>query len=363
MGTDVVYVQPAALSDLAAPTAERTEEARFFQASSLAPATIVSYRRHVAQWVDYCRARGLVPMPADPVHVANWLSERATSGARGGRRHGSGSGQALGTLQLAFTALLVAHKDMGCAFQDPGGIVRRTLRGIQRVGGADQEQVKALRGDIIVSVIERLDLADPMACRDAALLSLGYMFARRRSELVALDWKRRGAGDGHIDIDAHQATVVLARHKTAMKERALTIIVPRDQNRAAFAAVERWIKVAQIAPETPVLRRVRKNGSIGTCPLASGSVPGIIKRRIFEHLVADGVPADVATEESEMYSGHSLRHGFATTSAENGADLAAIAKVTKHRGVKELRRYIEQADALKMTAHTIPGVGLKGRSG
>lgn len=339
---------------------ERTEEARAFQSEALARSTKRNYGIYIEAWHAYCAGEGIAPYPVRAVALANWLASRAESGPRAGRRHGSGEGQALGTLKLAYTAVRVANRAQGHRFDDDGGVVRATLNGIRRVAGSDQGQVKALRGRLIVAIIERLDPADPLACRDAALLATGYIFARRRSELVALDWRRRGDGDGHVEIDAMQARAILAKHKTAMKEGSITITVPRATNRLALAAIERWVSIAGIAPGSPLLRRVRKQGQVGTGRLTAAAVAYIIKRRIYEHLRADGVPHELAVEESELYSGHSLRHGFATTAAEAGADMRAIRNITKHRGDRELNRYIAQADAMLVTAHNSPGVGIGG---
>lgn len=45
---------------------------------------------------------------------------------------------------------------------------------------------------------------------------------------------------------------------------------------------------------------------------------------------------------------------------EAGADMRAIRNITKHRGDRELNRYIAQADATLVTAHNSPGVGIGG---
>lgn len=354
MTTDLIKASTA----LDAP-AERSEEAKSFQRESLAPATRRNYANHMRAWEAYCIERGLEPYPADPVHLANYLAARAASGRRAGLRHGTGTGQAFGTVKLAYTAIRVAHRMKGLRFEDTGDLVRATLRGVRRLNGSDENQVKALRGQMIVAMIAHLDLTDPTSCRDAALLSAGYIFARRRSEIAALDWARPGPGDGYVSTDALQAVAHITKHKTAGREGTLTIPVPRAANRTAVEAIEAWVRLARVAPGTPLLRRVRKNGKVEDDRLTGAGVAFIIKSRVFHHLRSEGVPEDLARHEANLYSGHSLRHGFATTAAEAGADLNSIGKVTRHRGVTELRRYVEQADAMRVTAHNLPGVGIK----
>lgn len=344
------------------PAAELADDTRDYLDQSLARSTRRNYAIHIRAWERHCAEDGVAPYPADAARLANWLASRARHGRRSGRRHGTGSGQALGTVKLAYVALRVAHKLKGIAIADPNGLIEQTLRGIRRVNGSDQEQVAALRGATVVAVIERLGTGGPLEARDAALLSLGYIFARRRSELAGVDLVHIGpTGSGALVIGADQVVLSVRHHKTEIKEGALSITVPRRPNKLAIAAIERWIRLAGIAPGSPLLRRVRKNGRVGEGRLTPAAVAYIIKRRIYEHLLADGVPEDLARAEADRYSGHSLRHGFATTAAEQGADVVAIAKVTRHRGLKELRRYVEQADPLRVNAHNQPGVGIDRR--
>ena len=51
--------------------------------------------------------------------------------------------------------------------------------------------------DRAIDVLQMLSTcgASPIGRRDAALLAIGYIFALRRSELVALDLDRQGDGD------------------------------------------------------------------------------------------------------------------------------------------------------------------------
>lgn len=50
--------------------------------------------------------------------------------------------------------------------------------------------------------------------------------------------------------------------------------------------------------------------------------------------------AEQAGLDPSNYSGHSLRTGFATTEAANGATERAIANQTGHKSMEVLRRYV-----------------------
>ena len=50
------------------------------------------------------------------------------------------------------------------------------------------------------------------------------------------------------------------------------------------------------------------------------------------------------------YSGHSLRSGFATSTAESGAEERDIMSITGHKSHQMVRRYIHQSNLFKNSA-------------
>ena len=59
---------------------------------------------------------------------------------------------------------------------------------------------------------------------------------------------------------------------------------------------------------------------------------------------------NLAGIDSKNYSGHSLRSGFATVTAEAGADERSIMAMTGHKSTQMLRRYIKEANIFKNNA-------------
>ena len=47
------------------------------------------------------------------------------------------------------------------------------------------------------------------------------------------------------------------------------------------------------------------------------------------------------------FAGHSLRSGFVTSAAENGANLFKIMDVSRHKSVQTIREYVRHAEAFK----------------
>ena len=74
-------------------------------------------------------------------------------------------------------------------------------------------------------------------------------------------------------------------------------------------------------------------------PISDKNVALIIKK----HALNAGL-------DDKKYSGHSLRSGFATTTAELGANERNIMAMTGHKSVDMVRRYIKEADLFKNNA-------------
>ena len=60
--------------------------------------------------------------------------------------------------------------------------------------------------------------------------------------------------------------------------------------------------------------------------------------------------SEAAGLDAAAYAGHSLRSGFATTAAKNGASEAAIMRQTGHRSVAVVRGYIRSGGLFVDTA-------------
>jgi len=330
-----------------AQPAKLTDSAKRFAKASKADNTRRNYAAQIKLWVAYCEAHGLdANPPADPAHVANWLAERADAG------------QSASTLRTAVAAVKSGHVAKGLPFDSGHPAIRMVLAGISRQAGSHQRQVEPVRGPDVLNIIEACEHT-PKGKRDAALFALGYVFALRRSELVALDFGKIGDGNGFVKITATAIELTLTRSKTA-GGRPEVVTVPRDRNAGAVQAIEGWLHEAAIKPGEPLLRRVGKGGKIGG-RLNAQSVALIIKARVADYYERKGVPPATAATEAAKFSGHSLRMGFCTTAAESGADLRSIASVTRHRTLEMPRRYAQRADQLRTSPHNLEGVGLDRR--
>ena len=333
-------------------TPELSERAKAYALASLRPNSRRAYAGQLAQWMKW---KGLTDFaPVDSIDVANYLAERAAAG------------QSVSTLRTIVAAVGAGCAAKGWPFNSTAPEIVKVLRGVSNSTKRLPKQAEPLQGGMILDVIEKIGQGERslIDLRDAALLSVGYIFALRRSELTALDFNAQGDGDdagtGVLRLTPKTIEVVFAISKTSNGQPEI-VAVPRDENIAAAKAIEAWIEAADIQPGEALFRSITKGGKLGG-RLSDQSVALVVKARMAKHIIADGPDAltrHAATIDANRYSGHSLRVGFAVTAAENGADIRSIATVTRHRSMIMPARYAQKADQLKTSPHRLKGVGLK----
>jgi integrase len=280
---------------------------RDFVSSSIAASTKRAYASDLTSYAASGRT-----IPSAPSDVAEYLAEKAGI-------------YAVATLQRHLAAISKAHRSIGS--DDPVGseLVKSTMRGIRRTFGVAQRQAKALLRDDLFAVLNQLG-ERPKDVRDRALLLLGFATAMRRSELVALDV----AG---VEFVSKGMFVTIRRSKTDQEAQGRTIAVPFGRTRyCPVAALKDWLELADCR-DGPIFVSIDKHGHIGGGRISGEAVSHVVKSR----LAAAGY-------DPSLFSGHSLRAGFATSAAQAGASAYKIRQVTGHRSEASLARYIRVAD-------------------
>jgi integrase len=218
-------------------------------------------------------------------------------------------------------------------------MVRSVLTGIRRtVGTAPKQVAPATIGDIRKMTARMGETA--IEIRDRAILLLGFAGAFRRSELVSLDL-------GDLQEHADGILVTLRRSKTDQASQGDTKAIPFGSDAATcpVRTLQAWIAASGIT-DGPVFRPVDRHGNVAASRLSGKAVALVVKRA-----------AERAGLEPEAYAGHSLRAGFVTTAAANGATERAISRQTGHApGSAVLRSYIRHASAF--TDNAASNVGL-----
>ena len=283
--------------------------------ASKAERTWAAYGSDWRIWEAWAAANGAIALPADPERVAEFLSDMTAT-----RR--------LSTVRRYLASISVSHTLKGERFERKHPAIKTILRGAargaplpRRVRPLLSKQVRALLNDMGDSAVDR---------RDAALLAIGVASGCRRSELAGLDWAKRGAGAGVIELTAEGATITLFVSKTSQGADEVECIY--IQPGLALKALKRWIEDGGIAEATPVFRAISKGGRLGTGRLTDGSIARIVKARC----AAAGL-------EAKEFSGHSLRSGMVTSAAENGVAEWRIRLTSRHKS-DVLRQYIRPVE-------------------
>ena len=180
-------------------------------------------------------------------------------------------------------------------------------------------------------------------CRDAAMLTLGWGAALRRSELVSLDWEQLGNGTGFVRIDERGILITLARSK-ASQDKAETVVIPRADLPEACEALETWAARVPLQPGEPIFRGVNNRDQIASERLTAHSVSRIVKRAMGDLAKSRGKSKAEAKELVRRFSGHSLRAGYATSAAAADVPALRIQQHTRHKSADMVSKYVRESD-------------------
>ena len=317
-----------------------TERERFYLAASRADRTRQSYGRAWVQFQAWCEARQLEALPASPDTVAAWIVDLADGkGTEGGKQ------LSRSTVNQYLSAVVLAHHTAGYPLDRKHPRIAAMWQGISRTKakGHTKRKAKALMADELRALVDGLDQAKTLDARDAALLTLGWAAALRRSELIGLDWSKQGDGVGFVSVEDRGLVVTLATSKGSQTE-AVTIVVPCEDMRTACDAVERWAAAAGLQPGQPVFRPIDKGGTIAAGRLTDRSVSRIVKARIHKLAVDQGKTDDEAEAIAEAFSGHSMRAGYATTAGAHDEPAYRIQQRMRHKSADTTTGYIRAGE-------------------
>ena len=289
-------------------------QARDYARAAKAPSTLRAYASDWRHFVAWCAAHNLEALPASPETVALYLTSLA-------RTHRPG------TLTRRLTSITKAHQARGLVSAAAVSelAVGETLKGIRRTLGTAQKGKASLLTADLLQVLAHLS-PDLAGIRDRALLLVGYAGALRRSELAALElsdvaWVEEGA------------VLTLRRSKTDQEGQGRGVAIPRGAHvqSCPVRALQAWIEAAGLR-EGALFRPVDRHGRLRAGHLHGDAVGEIVKRALGR-----------AGFAVERFGGHSLRAGFATQAAKNGATAFDIMRQTGHRSVQTVSRYVRDA--------------------
>lgn len=292
---------------------------------SRAPATIRAYKSDLRRFQGWCASRGQNSRPASPAVVALYLTDMARRGRR------------IATIERACAAIAYAHELAGFPSPRSSPLVQKAIAGLRRRLGVAPVQKRALEVEPLIEVIRAMP-KDLVGLRDRAILLVGFGGAFRRSELVSLLVEDlRYTPDG--------VAVTLRRSKTDQEghSRVVPICKGRQDETCPVQALRAWLAASGVRSGA-VFRSISRWEKVSAKALSAQTVARIVKRAVKR-----------VGLDARQFAGHSLRAGFVTSAALTGARELAIQRVTGHRSLEVLSRYVRAAEAFE--AH--PGAQLK----
>ena len=292
--------------------------------NSKAHNTIRAYKSDFRDFGAFCIKNGFKSIPADPKIVSLYVTYLSVKGSK------------MSTLRRRLVSIGMLHKLKGHYLDTKHPIIIENLMGIKRRKGSYQKGKKPILINQLKAIIKLIDnekTEEIKKVRDKTLILIGFSGGFRRVELVSID---------HEDLEfvPEGVKIIIKKSKTDQFGEGMIKGIPYFSNQifCPVLHLKKWLELSNIK-SGPIFRRFSRSSTLSNKRLTDQSVALLLK----SYLSAAGI-------ESENYSGHSLRSGFATASAESGADERSIMAMTGHKTTQMVRRYIIEANLFKNNA-------------
>ncbi|MDA1197987.1 MAG: site-specific integrase [Proteobacteria bacterium] len=279
--------------------------------NSKSPNTLRAYESDYKDFMAFCSQNNFSSLPTNPKILSLYLTNLSQK-AR------------FSTLKRRIASISIVHKLKGHYIDTKHPLIVENLLGIKRQKGSNQKAKKPILINdlkIIIDAINKQTISEVRKLRDIALILIGFAGGFRRSELVSLEYE-------DIEFVREGVKIFVKRSKTDQSGEGMTKAIPSFTN-VSYCPVlhlKNWLNESKI-----------KNGKV--FPVSDKSVALIIKKY-----------ANLAGLDGNKYAGHSLRSGFATSTAESGAEERNIMAMTGHKTTQMVRRYIQEANLFKNNA-------------
>jgi len=273
--------------------------------------TLRAYESDYRDFSSFCIKNNFQPLPTNPKILALYLTHLSQTCK-------------FSTLKRRIASISVIHKLKGYYIDTKHPLIMENLLGIKRTKGSNQKAKKPILINdlkLIVDVINKLEIKNIRKTRDKAIILVGFAGGFRRSELVAIEYE-------DVEFVREGVKIFVKRSKTDQSGEGMTKAIPSFKTTlyCPVLHLQDWMT-----------NKLDRKGKI--FPISDKSVALIIKK--YTNLIGlDG----------NKYAGHSLRSGFATSTAESGAEERNIMAMTGHKTTQMVRRYIQEANLFKNNA-------------
>ena len=298
---------------------EKVERAAAYAKAARASATRRAYDSDWAIFTTWCATHGLVSLPASPDVVAVFASDQATAG--------------LNPSTIGRRVAAIGHYHRTGGYPAPtalptAGRLAEVLAGIRAEHGGAKQQKQPADAAALRLMIATLEGDGLRAVRDRAILAIGMAAALRRSEIVALQV-------GHVGIVPEGLRLTIARSKTDRGGLGATIAIPEGSRIRPKTLLLSWMASAGHA-DGALFRRLTRSDALTASPMSDRAIARLVQRCA---AAAGYDPAD--------FGGHSLRAGFITEGAAQGATIFKLQEVSRHKSIQILSDYVRNAELFK----------------
>ena len=278
--------------------------------NSKAHNTLRAYQADFSDFSNFCKTNNFSSLPTDPKIVALYLTHLSSSCK-------------FSTLKRRLASIKVIHKLKGHYIDTKHPIISENLMGIKRKLGVKQISKKPILLNDLKLIIQAItnEKNEFKKIQNKALILIGFAGGFRRSELVSIEYD-------DVDFVGEGVKINIKKSKTDQIGIGMVKAIPYFENTkfCPVVSLKEWINYAKI-----------NSGRI--FKISDKSVALIIKK----YALISGL-------DHSKYAGHSLRSGFATSTAETGADERSIMAMTGHKTTQMVRRYIQEANLFKNNA-------------
>ncbi len=278
--------------------------------SSKANNTLRAYKADFRDFALFCQQNGFNSMPSEPKIITLYLTHLSKSSK-------------FSTLKRRLASISVLHKLNGHYLDTKHPIITENLLGIKRVKGTYQKSKKPILINDLKLIINAINQENNSKnkVKNKALVLIGFAGGFRRSELVSVLYE-------DVEFVSEGVKIFVKRSKTDQSGEGMTKGIPyfSDTNYCPVVSLKKWME-----------ENDAKTGKI--FDMSDKNVALTIKKY-----------AAIAGLDKNKYSGHSLRSGFATSTAELGAEERSIMTMTGHKTTQMVRRYIKEANLFKNNA-------------
>ena len=272
--------------------------------------TLRAYKADYKDFASFCIKNGFKLMPSEPKIITLYLTHLSKSCK-------------FSTLKRRLASISVIHRLSGHYIDIKHPMITENLMGIKRTKGSYQKAKKPILINDLKLIIDAIDKDknERKKFKNRALILLGFAGGFRRSELVAILYE-------DIDFVPEGVKIFVKRSKTDQSGEGMTKGIPyfSKPDYCPVISLKNWLEKSKI-----------KSGKIFN--MSDRSVALTVKKY-----------TAIAGLDSNKYSGHSLRSGFATSTAELGAEERSIMAMTGHKTTQMVRRYIQEANLFKNNA-------------